>query len=104
MEKTSPINSARSEFLGFWACGLGLRSISAAQKLREVDPTFDSENLPVSGTGLSAGGTDAQIIRFRNWASLYPTREIRAGSYRLELPRNEVDFSDLRYTVADQNF
>ena len=104
MEKTSPINSARTGFLGLLALGLWLSSISAAQELRYVDPAFDMQNLSVSGTGLSAGGTDAQIIRFRNWASLYPTREIRAGSYRLELPRNEVDFSDLRYTVADQNF
>jgi len=104
MGKTSLNNSRRAGVLGLFALGLWISSISAAQELRYVDPAFDIQNLPASGTALSAGGTDAQIIRFRNWASLYPTREIRAGSYQLELPRNEVDFSDLRYTVADQSF
>ncbi|MCH8176271.1 MAG: serine hydrolase [Proteobacteria bacterium] len=104
MEKTSLNISLRAGVLGLFALGLWISSISAAQELRYVDPAFDIQNLPASGTALSAGGTDAQIVRFRNWASLYPTREIRAGSYQLELPRNEVDFSDLRYTVADQSF
>ena len=104
MGKTSLNNSRRAGVLGLFALGLWISSISAAQELRYVDPAFDIQNLPASGTALSAGGTAAQIVRFRNWASLYPTREIRAGSYQLELPRNEVDFSDLRYTVADQSF
>ena len=104
MEKTSLNISLRAGVLGLFALGLWFSSISAAQELRYVDPAFDIQNLPASGTALSAGGTAAQIVRFRNWASLYPTREIRAGSYQLELPRNEVDFSDLRYTVADQSF
>ncbi|MCH7670644.1 MAG: serine hydrolase [Proteobacteria bacterium] len=104
MGKTSLNISLRAGVLGLFALGLWFSSISAAQELRYVDPAFDIQNLPASGTALSAGGTAAQIVRFRNWASLYPTREIRAGSYQLELPRNEVDFSDLRYTVADQSF
>ena len=104
MGKTSLNISLRAGVLGLFALGLWFSSISAAQELRYVDPAFDIQNLPASGTALSAGGTAAQIVRFRNWASLYPTREIRAGSYQLELPSNEVDFSDLRYTVADQSF
>ena len=64
MKETSLNFSARIGVLGFFALGLWFSSISAAQELRYVDPAFDIQNLPASGTALSAGGTDAQIIRF----------------------------------------
>ena len=84
--------------------GLLLCTALSAQNPRYVDPALDAQNLPTSGGGLGAGGSDGQIIRFRNWSSLYPTREIRAGNYTLALPRNEQDFSDFRYTVNDERF
>ena len=76
----------------------------AAQTPRFVDPALDLQNLPTTGSALSAGGNDDQIIRFRNWAALYPTREIRSGEYTLALPEDFVDFSDFRYTVGDQSY
>ena len=44
----------------------------AAQTPRYVDPALDLQNLPTTGGALSAEGIDDQIIRFRNWAALYP--------------------------------
>lgn len=79
-------------------------SAAQAQSPRWLDPDLDLQNLPSSGSSLADGGMDRQIIRFRNWAQLYPTREIRSGSYTLNLPRNEQDFSDIRYSVGSQSY
>jgi CubicO group peptidase (beta-lactamase class C family) len=47
-------------------------------------------------------GSDGQIVRYRNWSSFSPTREIHAGDHVLHLPRRERDFSGLGYTVDGQ--
>lgn len=100
-----PVRSKNSEARLLSFCiGLLLSSILSAQTPRYVDPALDAENLPRSGGALGAGGNDEQIIRFRNWASLYPTREVHAGDYTLALPHNEQDFSDFRYDVNDARF
>lgn len=88
----------------FLTLGVFISFSVTAQAPRYVDPALDSQNLPNTGGALSVGGNDAQIIRFRNWEALYPTREIHQGAYTLALPEDPVDFSGLRYTVGDQNY
>ncbi len=46
----------------------------------------------------------AQVVRFRNWSSLYPARQIRRGESVRELPYNLTDFSSLRYEVEDRRY
>ena len=46
----------------------------------------------------------AQIVRFRNWATLYPSRQIHRGESVQQLPRQLTDFSDLRYVVDGQSY
>jgi len=87
-----------------WIFLLILQPAALAQQPRYVDPTTDLQKLPASGDVLGTNSDDAQIIRFRNWASLFPTREIHAGQYVLELPYREKDFGALRYQVEGKSY
>ena len=89
---------------GTFIASLLLATSVWAQAPRYVDPARDLENLPTGGGSLGQAGDDAQIIRFRNWAALSPTRQIRAGDDVLTLPRQEQDFSSLRYTVDGRQY
>lgn len=87
-------------------CVGGLFStIGLAQGHRYVDPALDQFNLPGGDVASVLTDTgDKQIIRFRNWSALYPTREISAGDYTLSLPESLVDFSQFHYEVDGQHY
>ena len=87
-----------------WA-GWLLSSLSSAQSHRYVDPTLDPFNFPGGdGASVLTDTGDQQIIRMRNWAALYQTRNIEAGDYTLPLPENKADFSNFSYTVGDKDY
>ena len=92
-----------SSVLGIASLPIFFTALLYAQEPRYVDQVNDLANLPTSGGSLGFGGDDGQIIRFRNWASIAPTREIRKGNFTLELPRSELDFSDFQYQADDQS-
>ena len=78
-------------------CSMFFSTTVSSQERRYVDPATDAQFLPTSDSALRSSNGDSQIIRFRNWASLSPTREVKTGNYTLQLTRNELDFSDFRY-------
>ncbi len=78
-----------------------LITVVSAQEPRYVDPAMDVQNLALARGG-GVNGSDGQIIRFRNWSAISPTREIQAGDYTLELPYQLQNFEGLRYTVAGE--
>jgi CubicO group peptidase (beta-lactamase class C family) len=76
-----------------------------AQGHRYVDPTLDQLNLPGGdGASVLTDTGNQQIIRMRNWAALYPTREIKADGYTLVLPERVEDFSRFSYEVEGQQY
>lgn len=82
-----------------------LSSMSVAQGHRYVDPALDRFNLPGDDVASVLTDTgDKQIIRFRNWSALYPTREISAGDYTLTLPESLMNFSQFHYEVDGQDY
>lgn len=82
-----------------------LSSMSVAQGHRYVDPALDRFNLPGDDVASVLTDTgDKQIIRFRNWSALYPTREISAGDYTLTLPESLMNFSQFHYEVDGQHY
>ena len=83
---------------------LPLATVLQAQEPRYVDPALDLQNLPTTGGSLGTGGDDAQIIRFRNWAAMSPTREIEAGEFTLALPYQTTDWSDFSYSAGGDDF
>lgn len=64
----------------------------------------DAEILARLNTGADVAEKTAQIVRFRNWAELYPARAIQRGDKILELPYARTDLSDLRYEVDGQRY
>lgn len=81
-----------------------LPGLLGAQTPRYVDPARDAELLRNVGD-LNLGDTsDTQIVRFRNWATIFPSRRIEAGDQVQTLPRDEVDFSTLTYEVDGQQY
>lgn len=96
----SRFSSAPAFVIAMSASFWGLQA--TAQSLRFVDPAIDGDYLPLSGGALNSGGDDAQIIRFRNWERLSPTREILTGNYVLRLPENSIDFGNFSYSVEEK--
>ena len=85
---------------------LGFSQTSLAQSgddSRWLDPAQDGANLPTNGSILFWRG-DQQIAGFRNTHLLSPVRHIQRGENVMELPRNERDFSSLRYEVGGEQF
>ncbi len=76
---------------------------ATAQERFHVDQSEDAQILANAQSGQVAAKT-AQIVRFRNWQALSPTRNIAAGDQVQELPYRLHDFSELRYEVAGQRY
>ncbi|MFN3165336.1 MAG: hypothetical protein ACE37N_18080, partial [Pseudohongiellaceae bacterium] len=68
-----------------------------AQEPHFIDPALDASYLSQLPGSTTLDPKTAQIVRFRNWAELYPARQIRRGDQVRELPHQATDFSDLRY-------
>ena len=99
-----PLLSPRTAFT-LLCCSCLFSSLSMAQGHRYVDPALDLLNLPTGeGASVLTDTGDQQIIRMRNWAELYKTRSINAGSYTLSLPENPADFSSFSYEVDGQSY
>ncbi len=75
-----------------------------AQNTLAVDPARDAHYLQQLQNALPVAPKVAQVVRFRNWSSLYPARQIRRGESVRELPYNLTDFSSLRYEVEDRRY
>lgn len=82
---------------------IGISSTLTAQDARWVDPALDLQNLSLTRNG-GINGSDGQIIRFRNWAALSPTRKIEAGDYTFTLPDQLENFEDFSYQVEGTQF
>lgn len=80
-----------------------LTPLITAQEPRYLDPANDLQALSQLDSGLLNAG-DAQILQFRNWRTLYPARQIRAGDSVQELAYEPVDFSGLSYRVDGQSY
>jgi CubicO group peptidase (beta-lactamase class C family) len=70
---------------------------------RWLDPAQDEQNLPVTD-GILFWSGDQQIAGFRNISTLSPVRHITRGDNVFALPREQRDFSNLRYTVNGEQF
>lgn len=70
---------------------------------RWLDPAQDEQNLPVTD-GILFWSGDQQIAGFRNISTLSPVRHITRGENVFALPREQRDFSNLRYTVNGEQF
>lgn len=75
-----------------------------AQEVRYVDPAMDEELVHQLQGSPVFDQSDAQIVRFRNWATINPSRQIRRGDYVQTLPYDLQDFSDLRYEVDGRSY
>lgn len=75
-----------------------------AQEPHFIDPALDASYLSQLPGSTTLDPKTAQIVRFRNWAELYPARQIRRGDQVRELPHQATDFSDLRYEVDGQTY
>lgn len=70
---------------------------------RWLDPAQDEHNLPVTD-GILFWSGDQQIAGFRNISTLSSVRHITRGDNVFALPREQRDFSNLRYTVNGEQF
>lgn len=82
---------------------IGMSSPLTAQESRWIDPALDLQNLQLARSGDINGG-DGQIIRFRNWAALSPTRKIEAGDYTLPLSNQYESFEGFSYEIDGTRF
>lgn len=86
------------------AIGLSMSAMAQpGEGRRWLDPAQDMANLPTDGSILFWSG-DQQIAGFRNTHILSPVRHIQHGEQTMQLPRDERDFSSLRYELGSEQF
>lgn len=86
------------------AIGLSMSAMAQpGEGRRWLDPAQDMANLPTDGSILFWSG-DQQIAGFRNTHVLSPVRHIQHGEQTMQLPRDERDFSSLRYELGSEQF